>query len=447
MNTPICDFVRRYADAGMLRLHMPGHKGVPLLGPEPLDITEISGADSLFEADGIIAESERNASAIFGAHTFYSTEGSSLCIRTMLALAMQSTPKRGKKPLILAARNAHKSFLSAVALLDLEVEWIRPKNSDSYLSCTVDADGLERRLRGAAEKPDALYLTSPDYLGHRADIATIAEICHRHGVLLLVDNAHGAYLKFLPSSEHPIDLGADLCCDSAHKTLPTLTGCAYLHISDNAPARLIDQVKSTMALFASTSPSYLLLQSLDALNRELAEEYPKRLAAFLKAAGPYRSALEGAGYVLCGNEPLKWTISAKHYGYTGTEMAKALEKSGIVCEFYDCDHCVLMLSPALDAEGLDRLYGALSALPRRDAIKGDAPALCHPVRVCSPREAALSPCETLPLSRCVGHVLARDTVACPPAVPIVVCGERIDEAAVRVMAYYGVQSCTVLKED
>ena len=153
MKTPIVDFVKKYAEnSDTVRMHMPGHKGVSLLesntagaktkiqpqtsidgfghtigitGPEMYDITEIPGADSLYEADGIIAESENYASELFGARTFYSTEGSSLCIRAMLYLAMVNRGMR--KPWILAGRNAHKTFLSAVALLDLDVEWLYPK--------------------------------------------------------------------------------------------------------------------------------------------------------------------------------------------------------------------------------------------------------------------------------------------------------------------------------
>ena len=102
METPICDFVRRYAQSSALRLHMPGHKGVSLLGMEQMDITEICGADSLYEADGIIRQSEANASAIFGAKTFYSTEGSSQCIRAMLCLAVRYAGRMGRKPLIAA---------------------------------------------------------------------------------------------------------------------------------------------------------------------------------------------------------------------------------------------------------------------------------------------------------------------------------------------------------
>lgn len=119
MNTPVADFVRAYAKSGVSRLHMPGHKGQPFLGCEALDITEVQGADALFEADGILLQSEEHAAALFGAaRTLYSTEGSSLCIRAMLFLALTCRPA-GTAPLILAARNVHRSFVYAAALLDL----------------------------------------------------------------------------------------------------------------------------------------------------------------------------------------------------------------------------------------------------------------------------------------------------------------------------------------
>ena len=228
MTTPIVNFIQTYKARRPLRLHMPGHKGVLLTGYEHDDITEVAGADSLYEAEGIIRESERNASLLFGCPTYYSTEGSSQCIRAMLYLVMLHTKEQGiDRPLILAGRNAHKTFLSAVGLLDLDVEWLYPENEAGYLACPVTPDGLTARLsqmKAEGRLPSAVYLTSPDYLGNVADIAGIAEVCHGFGVLLVVDNAHGAYLRFLPESKHPMDLGADLCCDSAHKTLPVLTG-------------------------------------------------------------------------------------------------------------------------------------------------------------------------------------------------------------------------------
>ena len=444
MNTPICDFVRDYAGKNALRLHMPGHKGRALLGMESLDITEITGADSLYEASGIIFESEQNASALFGCPTYYSAEGSSLCIRAMLHLARMYAISAGKKPLVAAGRNAHKTFLSAAALLDLDVVWLAPENPDSYLACAVTPADAEKLFNGE-NSPAIVYLTCPDYLGNTVDVAAIADVCHAHGALLIVDNAHGAYLRFLSPSRHPMDMGADMCCDSAHKTLPVLTGGAYLHISERLPEFLRDGAKTAMALFGSTSPSYLILQSLDAANGYIADGYPEKLAAFAEEAEALKARLTEKGFVLCGDEPIKITISARSYGYTGTELAGILEKSGIVSEFADPDFNVFMVTPETGAEGLLRLETALAEIPARPAITAAPPALRPAERVMSVREAMLAPWETVPARESAGRILAAATVGCPPAVPIVVSGEKIDESAVRCFEYYGITSCAVVK--
>ena len=446
MDTPICDFVRGYARSGALRLHMPGHKGEGPLGMEALDITEIPGADSLYEADGVIAQSEKNASALFGAPTLYSTEGSSLCIRAMLALVQRHAAAQGRRPMIAAGRNAHKTFLSAAALLDLPVNWLTPEGAQSYLSCALSAGELEAQLAAMDEPPAAVYLTSPDYLGNTVDVAALSAVCHRHGALLLVDNAHGAYLRFLPQSRHPIDLGADLCCDSAHKTLPVLTGGAYLHIAESMPQTLRAQAKDALALFGSTSPSYLILQSLDAANRTLAQGYRARLADFLPRVQRAKDALRAQGYALCGDEPLKLTLRTKPYGYRGAELAARLAEGGVVCEFADPDFLVMMLTPEIGERGLARMVDVLAAVPRRDAIWEEPPAFRRAERVMSIREAMLAPGERVPVETSEGRVLASASVGCPPAVPVLVCGERIDAHAIACFGYYGIKTCMVVKE-
>lgn len=437
MNTPICNFVRQYACSHPLRFHMPGHKGIGPLGVEDLDITEISGADSLYEADGIIAQSEANASLLFGCPTFYSTEGSSQCIRAMVHLAMVHARHRGLPPRIAAGCNAHKSFLSAAALLDAEVVWLRPAQGDSYLSCPLTAEDLEAAF--ARNEITAVYLTTPDYLGNVADVAALSAVCRRHGALLLTDNAHGAYLRFLPHSLHPMDLGADLCCDSAHKTLPVLTGGAYLH----ARGWSKDEVKAALALFGSTSPSYLVLQSLDAANPWL-ECCQQILEQFLPHAAALKEALSRAGVPMTGHEPLKLTLCPKAMGYTGNQLAALLEKEGIVCEFSDPDHLVLMLSPLHGQNALRRVEQALTALPPGPAITSQPPAPAPGERILTPRQAMLSPAVTVPVEEAVGRVLAAPGVGCPPAVPIVVCGHRITEEAVHAFRYYGITHCTVV---
>lgn len=441
MTTPICDFARRYAEGDALRLHMPGHKGVGPLGVERWDITEIQGADSLYEAEGIIRESEENASALFGVPTFYSTEGSSQCIRAMVYLVALHAKAQGKRPLIAAGRNAHKTFMSAVALLDVEVEWLLPKAGESYLSCKVSAAEIEAMLSSVAEKPAAVYLTSPDYLGNVADVAAIAAVCHRYGVLLVVDNAHGAYLKFLQPSCHPMDLGADMCCDSAHKTFPVLTGGAYLHTT----AEFALQCKNALQLFGSTSPSYLIMESLDGANAYLADGYSEKLNAFAEKVQEMKVRLAAMCYTLQGDEPLKVTIAAKGYGYTGEELAAVLLRENIVCEFADRDFVVLMLTPEIGEDGLRRLEEVLCAVPKQAAIEESPPAFHACTAIMSVREAMLSPNETVPVEESVGRVLAAASVGCPPAVPIVVCGERIDEEAAQCFDYYGIKTCTVVK--
>ncbi len=239
MQTPIADFVKEYAGKENSRFHMPGHKGQSFLGCEAYDITEIAGADSLYEADGIIAESEKNAAELFGtAGTFFSTEGSSQCIRAMLYLAIRCQ-QGAARPYVIAARNAHKAFLYAAAMLDFDIVWLLPEEMHSLCSCHITPEQLKKRLAEECERrgrpPAAVYLTSPDYLGGQLTLGALAELCHRYHTILAVDNAHGAYLHFLEKKEQPIDLGADICCDSAHKTLPVLTGGAYLQISKNVP--------------------------------------------------------------------------------------------------------------------------------------------------------------------------------------------------------------------
>ena len=444
MDTPICDFVRRYAESNALRLHMPGHKGVAFLGMEQLDITEFAGADSLYEASGIIRKSEENASQLFGSDTFYSTEGCSLCIRAMLYLTALYARKTGKRPLIAAARNVHKTFLSAVALLELDVTWLYPESQASYLSCTLDPAALEQML--LTEKPVAVYLTSPDYLGNVAQVELIADICHRCGVLLLVDNAHGAYLRFLQPSRHPVDLGADLCCDSAHKTLPVLTGGAYLHIAGSAPALFAEQAKNALALFGSTSPSYLILQSLDTANAYLSDGYTRRLGVLISQIQQLKEALTAKGYALLGNEPLKLTVAPKSYGYTGIRLAQLLLAQDIVCEFSDPDFAVMMFTCETTAIDLNRLAQALDSLPKLPAITEKPPTFHRCEHVLSIREAVLSPGKILPVAECVGKILSQPSVSCPPAVPIVICGERIDETAIACLSYYGTDTCTVVDD-
>lgn len=436
MDTPVCDFVSDYAASSAARFHMPGHKGRPMLGPEPLDITEIYDADDLFRPSGIIRQSEENAARLFGSGcTLYSTEGSSLCIRAMLLMAVWRAREKGLPLRLLAGRNAHRTLMSAAAFLNLEVEWLHSARNQGLLQCGITPEALERRL---AEQPYmAVYLTSPDYLGHLAPVKELARVCRRFDVPLLVDNAHGAYLKFLPEDQHPLSLGADLVCDSAHKTLPCLTGAAYLHIRKGACRIWQSRAKEAMALFGSTSPSWLILQSLDRVNAELAGPFPARLAETVKRLNALKGLLAENGWKWAGEEPMKLTLAPKSRGYTGLALAEILRAENLECEFADPDFVTLMPSPDTSEEDWRRLEKVLLSIPLKDPLPETLPDPGIPERVCSLREALLSPAVRVSPEEAEGRILADPEVSCPPAVPIRLPGERLDAAALACFRYYG----------
>lgn len=443
METPIIDFVRKYALSSSVRLHMPGHKGVSFFGVEKWDITEITGADDLYSAKGVIKESEMNATSLFdSALTLYSTEGSSLSIRAMLHLVKTYAGVNGKSAKVIAGRNAHKTFVSASALLDIDVKWLY-STENGVLSCKTQLSTLENAI--LEENPVAVYITSPDYLGYIKDVKSIAEICHKHGVLLLVDNAHGAYLKFVDGGNHPLDLGADLVCDSAHKTLPALTGAGYLHIGKTAPDFFKNNVENALSLYASTSPSYLILQSLDNLNKVLSS-HPDYFKKTVAKVTELKNLLVGAGHTLVGDEKMKITISTKPYGYEGKDFADLLEEKGVVVEFSDRDFVTMMFSPCNKSGDFKKTAKAILSIERKQPILDAPPASPILERGMTMHSAFFAPCEEVAVDKAIGRILATPTVSCPPAIPIAVCGEVIDEKAVEVFKYYRINTILAVKE-
>jgi arginine decarboxylase len=442
MKTPIVSFLKSYQEKSPVRMHMPGHKGAGILGFEGMDLTEIYGADELFAAEGIIKESEQNASSLFGCPTYYSTQGSTLCIQTMCTILCQDAKSKGKKPKILAGRNAHRSFIHAAALLDFEIEWLYG-NSD-YLSCKIHAEDLEKAI--IESLPTAVYLTNPDYLGNLLDIKSLASVCKKHNVLLAIDNAHGAYLRFFEPSLHPIDLGADLCCDSAHKTLPVLTGGAYLHLSDSLNQVWKNDVKHFMEYFSSTSPSYLIMASLDAANEVLDTTFRNSLSECVRSVDGLKNTLIQHGYTILSGEPMKITISTKEFGYTGNEIANLLMECDIYPEFYDSDYIVLMPSPYNTKDDLKRLETCLCGIERKPILINKPPKLEQSKKAMNVRQALFSSSITLDVSKSLGQVCSSVTVSCPPAILPVIPGEVISESSIEVMKYYGIETVRVVKE-
>jgi hypothetical protein len=442
MKTPIVSFLKSYQEKSPVRMHMPGHKGAGILGFEGMDLTEIYGADELFAAEGIIKESEQNASSLFGCPTYYSTQGSTLCIQTMCTILCQDAKSKGKKPKILAGRNAHRSFIHAAALLDFDIEWLYG-NSD-YLSCKIHAEDLEKAI--IESHPTAVYLTNPDYLGNLLDIKSLASVCKKHNVLLAIDNAHGAYLRFLEPSLHPIDLGADLCCDSAHKTLPVLTGGAYLHLSESLNQVWKNDVKHFMEYFSSTSPSYLIMASLDATNEVLNTTFRNSLSECVRSVASLKNTLVQHGYTILSGEPMKITISTKEFGYTGNEIANLLMECDIYPEFYDSDYIVLMPSPYNTKDDLKRLETCLCGIERKPILINKPPKLEQSKKAMNVRQALFSSSITLDVSKSLGQVCSSVTVSCPPAILPVIPGEVISESSIEVMKYYGIETVRVVKE-
>lgn len=442
MKTPIVSFLKSYQEKSPVRMHMPGHKGAGILGFEGMDLTEIYGADELFAAEGIIKESEQNASNLFGCPTYYSTQGSTLCIQTMCTILCQDVKSKGKKPKILAGRNAHRSFIHTAALLDFDIEWLYGKSD--YLSCKIHAEDLEKAI--IESHPTAVYLTNPDYLGNLLDIQSLASVCKKHNVLLAIDNAHGAYLRFLEPSLHPIDLGADLCCDSAHKTLPVLTGGAYLHLSESLNQVWKNDVKHFMEYFSSTSPSYLIMASLDATNEVLDTTLKKSLSECIQRVDGLKNTLVQHGYTILSGEPMKITISTKEFGYTGNEIANLLMECDIYPEFYDSDYIVLMPSPYNTKDDLKRLETCLCGIERKPILINKPPKLEQSKKAMNVRQALFSSSITLDVSKSLGQVCSSVTVSCPPAILPVIPGEVISESSIEVMRYYGIETVRVVKE-
>ncbi|MBQ6633629.1 MAG: arginine decarboxylase [Ruminococcus sp.] len=438
----IDDFVTSYNKSGALRIHMPGHKGRAVTGCEELDITEIKGADYLFEPGGIIKKSEEQMARAYGsAAALYSTEGSSLCIKAMLGII-----KMKKMSLrVLAGRNCHKAFIDGCALLDADVRWIYPaRASSSVCSSFITAEDIGHELEKGAY--DCVYLTSPDYLGFMTDIGACADVCRKHGVPLLVDNAHGAYLRFTENDLHPMSLGASMCCDSAHKTLPCLTGTAMLHIAKGCE-ELASGAEGIMSMFGSTSPSYLLMRSLDIASDMLAcGDLPERIKQTERAVSKARAGIEALGFRTVGSEPLKITVWAPGTGLSGDGLAQELRHRGIECEYSDPEYLVLMPSVMTTEDELGRLVAAFSEIPKgteTDRIK--MPVLSPCERAVSIRDAAFSPCENVSPDEALGRICARTISGCQPAVPVAVCGEIINKDCISVLKAYAIDKVSVIE--
>lgn len=446
MNTPIYDFLQNFEKRDFSRLFMPGHKGnSPFKIFSEIcryDITEIEGADSLFHADGIIQSAEENTAQLFGAeNTCFSVGGSTLCIQAMLALAQARAGYKRKK--IIAARNAHTAFINSCILLNLEPVWVMPNYNDA---AGISGEITPHSIKSAVDScPEAIavYVTSPDYLGCISDIEAIAKACG--DIPLLVDNAHGAHLGLLENPCHPIKLGAALCCDSAHKTLPVLTGGAYLHSAVNS-GFLKSEMKEKMSLFGSTSPSYLIMLSLDLCNKYIEESGKSDVFKLCSSYKKIMAAAEEKGFMPISEncDITKITLDGYCVGMTGEELADYLRGYKIECEYSGDRHTVLMLSPQNSQKDIDSVINAINAIKPRERINGEDFRIDLPPVLMSPRRAAFAPSKVIAVDDAEGLVAAKAVSKCPPGVPIVLPGEKIDSEAKKVLKKCSISFINVL---
>ncbi|MDE5792798.1 MAG: PLP-dependent transferase, partial [Oscillospiraceae bacterium] len=282
-----------------------------------------------------------------------------------------------------------------------------------------------------------IYITSPDYLGNLQDIAGLAEICKKYQAKLLVDNAHGAHLAFLKQNQHPIALGADMCCDSAHKTLPALTGGAFLHMKNPDNLNLL---KQHMQMFGSTSPSYLIMQSLETCTEWLANQGKQAIQICAERAEQLKQKL-AEKYSIIGNDSMHLTLQVN-----GVIMADIFRKKyKIECEYADKTCLVFLLSPMMTQEDFARLEFACMNC---EIIPAEPiPELPLPLeQVYSMRESALVPWELINLEQAEGRICAPVQVPCPPAVPIVISGERLNKNWLNIMKFYDLEKIAVMQK-
>ncbi len=426
MNTPICDFLEKYTAENKLRLHTPGHKG-----EFPHDITEVCGADSLYESkdNEIIGESEINARSVFGSlKTCYSCGGSTLAIQAGLAVLKSQGVKT-----IAASRCSHRSLAMAASMLQMNVKWLYPPE---FLSANVTYDA--EAIRDA----DALFITNVDYYGGTWRFVNPK-------IPVLIDNAQGSYLRFVDKRifgveyVHPLELGFPLiCADSAHKTLPVLTGGAYLHFSQGTdPSR----AKEMMAAFGSSSPSYLILESLDRFNGMIAQN-TQMVNNACGAVAEMKDRLIQAGVPILKSDPLRVTVNAREYGMTGIEYAQVLRDSGIECELADRNKAVLLFSAATTLEDCERAQMAMLFVPSKGAA---SPVQLPVIRATANMpmwEAMYKPCKTIPIRSASGEVCAKFVAPCPPGIPLIMPGEIIDHNVIDALWAHGVQTVPVISK-
>lgn len=442
MSTPLYDALDEYLSKDFARMHMPGHKGrlrEPLGAASRWDVTELPGFESLYHNDDALTETEERYRRLYGTKaTLISAGGSTLCIQAMLALACPPGSK------VVSARNVHTAAVSAMALLDLHPAWIAPVRDEATGLMLPPSPGAVDYTLQCNPDATAVCLTSPDYYGMQADIAAIAEVCRKFGKPLLVDNAHGAHLAFKQPSEHPAALGADLCCDSLHKTLPVLTGGALLHIQNEA---YLQEAKGRMALFGSTSPSYLILLSVDRALLYLESQARDDLCKLMGRLESLRKPAWEKGIIYPPGkfDTARLTLGFCGAGYSREEFLDHLTTHRIMPEYTDSDFCVLLPDMRGDGGDLARVERMLRALSPRERKRPSSMAYPMPEAACSVQKAVFAAGEEIPTELAEGRIAAATIAPCPPGIPLLIPGERIRAGHMPFLKSSGISRLNVVK--
>ena len=442
--TPLYDALLAYADKKTFRGHMPGHKGKPLpcgLSDHltEIDFTEIDATGNLYEGDGPIALAEANAASYYGAsNALFLTGGSSQGVLTMLSRFAGKT--------VLFDRNSHKSTASAMALFDITPRYIIPEPFPTFhVSGRISPAALDAELAAHADIA-AVFVTSPNYYGVIQDIPSLAAVCHDHGIMLLVDGAHGAHLTAL-GIPNAVKCGADMEVCSFHKTTRALGQAAVLFAG---PKLDPDALRHSAALVGTSSPSYAVMASIDCAVAEL-RDHPENYRAVAQICADLKKTrihAETPFDCLFGGDPsdsidpkalidpCRLVVHTAGCGLSGRKAASILTHTyGVEPEMADNGNVVFILTDADTKADLDRLGDAIAQLgkPYAEGMRS-AMQICAvpplPKRVCSPREAYFSLAESVPVSHCEGRIAAETVVVYPPGVLILAPGERIDKKTI-----------------
>lgn len=419
MYTPLYTHLVKYHAQNRISFAMPGHKNGRGLGKNLLecDVTELDETENLHNPREYITASKRLLSRLFNSdESFIMTCGSTAGIQAMIAAAL----KPGQT--LLASADCHMSVINTCALLGIRLKFI-PVEIDLDFLAPKRLYKIEKYIIGS----DAVIITSPTYYGLCRDIEAISEICHKNKIPLLVDEAHGAH--FAAHKEFPkpaIMSGADAVCQSAHKTLNALTGAAFLHVKGSLINR--GRLKKSLAMFQTSSPSYVIAASADIARAELEAGGWDKIYAL---CGDFRKELSSNTdiKVLENDDCTRLVLCFREYDITGFEIEKSLSQNyNIDVEMADLLNIVLIATPSNTAEDMAALYNALTDIvknlkKRENAVKILPPPIFD--EIISPQKAFFAKTEIIPLDESEGRVSAAAVTSYPPGIPIIYTGAKI----------------------